>query len=230
MFSVNVADGIKGANQLRKEKWDNGTVTGLYANPLGNKKYQIINYIADDKGYRVLSTKVVDETELAQIGGDGKFNPQMGKSAQVDITNDGATASWTVTPDQIAKNKPEARSMKDSADKDSKDKKHDDKDSDEKMGKRSADMDMDMDHDDDSHQGKRSIFGKRSVDSKDGDNEKDKDHKGRRSVDSKDGDNEKDKDHKGKRSYGSYGGYGGYGNPGYGGYGGGYAGRSDIYG
>jgi len=168
MFSVNVADGIKGANQLRKEKWDNGTVTGLYANPLGNKKYQIINYIADDKGYRVLSTKVVDESELALLGGDGKFSPQSGKSAQVDITNDGATTSYTVTPDQMAQQKtqPQGRSTKDSSSKsdsskDSKDNTSDDKDqdTDKKMGKRSMEMDMDKDGDKDmdaAHMGKRS--------------------------------------------------------------------------
>jgi len=101
-FSVNVADGIHGANQVRKEKWDNGTMTGMYANPLGNGKYQVIEYIADDKGYRILSTKVVDESELSA----DKFNPLAGKKqAQVEINNDGSTTSYTVTPDQIAKNK-----------------------------------------------------------------------------------------------------------------------------
>jgi len=154
-FSVNVNDGIQGANQLRKETWDNGTVTGMYANPLGNKKYQIINYIADDKGYRILSTKVVDETELAKLGGENKFSPQSGKSAQIDITNDGNTASWTVTPDQInqlkqgVKTQPEGRSTKDKDMKDDKDKDADDKQQDDaekkkhKQGKRSVD-DMDM--------------------------------------------------------------------------------------
>jgi len=138
-FSFNVNDGIQGANQLRKEQWDNGTVTGMYANPLGNKKYQIINYIADDKGYRVLSTKVVDESELAQIGGQTKFSPQSGKSAQVDMHNDGNSASWTVTPDQInqmkQKTQPEGRSTKDAS-----------KNMDDDAQPDHGDMDMDMDN------------------------------------------------------------------------------------
>jgi len=173
-FSVNVADGIRGANQLRKEKWDNGTVTGMYANPLGNNKYQIINYIADDKGYRILSTKVVDDVELAALGGQGKFSPQSGKSAQIDITNDGESSSWTVTPDQInqgTKTQPEGRSLKDSTKADSE---KDDQDHEEDhvkvQGKRHT-MDMEADSTKDSKdtkkdkddnvkvQGKRSTYG-----------------------------------------------------------------------
>lgn len=112
-FSVNVADGIQGANQLRKEKWDNGTMTGMYANPLGNGKYQVIEYIADDKGYRILSTKIVDESELSA----DKFNPLAGKKeAQVEINNDGTTTSYTVTPDQIAKKKMQKGSTTESVD------------------------------------------------------------------------------------------------------------------
>jgi len=203
---VNVADGIQGANQLRKEKWDNGTVTGMYANPLGNNKYQIINYIADDKGYRILSTKVVDESELAQLGGAGKFSPQTGKSAQVEINNDGETASWTVTPDQIAQQKtqPQGRSTKDkdSKDKDAKDKdakEKDENDKDKKMqGKRSVDNnDKDQETDDEKDKDKMKktkmhMQGKRSVDdmdqtTDDKEKEKEKDKKmkmqGRRFVD-----------------------------------------------
>lgn len=169
----------------------------MYANPLGNSKYQIINYIADDKGYRILSTKVVDESELAQLGGDGKFTPQTGKSAQVDITNDGSTASWTVTPDQIAQEKtqPQGRSTKDSKDKDAKE--EDTKDEDDKKsktGKRSVDMDMDQQAADDNDKDKKMKMhtqGKRNVDNMDQDqqaaDDKDKEkmkmHKqGRRSI------------------------------------------------
>jgi len=100
-FSFNVADGIQGANQLRKEKWDNGTVTGMYANPLGNQKYQLINYIADDKGFRIVSTKIIDEADLMALG---KFNAQ-GKKAQVDMEQDDVKTSWSVTPDQINSSK-----------------------------------------------------------------------------------------------------------------------------
>ena len=54
-FNVNVADGIEGANQIRHEKWDKGTMTGMYAQPLADKKWQITNYVADDKGYHITS-------------------------------------------------------------------------------------------------------------------------------------------------------------------------------
>jgi len=218
-FSVNVADGIRGANQLRKEKWDNGTVTGMYANPLGNNKYQIINYIADDKGYRILSTKVVDDIELAALGGQGKFSPQSGKSAQIDITNDGESTSWTVTPDQIAQDKktqPEGRSTKDSSDEHADSTKDDEHDHDSgKMEGRSLYNDGYS-----SGSGYSSGYGKRSIKDKEADSTKD----------SKD---EKDKDDnvkaQGKRSvYGGPSGYMGSGD-GYGGGGyssGGYGKRS----
>jgi hypothetical protein len=113
-FSVNVADGIQGASQLRKEKWDNGTVTGVYANPLGNKKFQLIHYMADDKGYRVVKTEVVDEAQL-----HAKKLDSNNKQAHVDIDQDGTQTQYTVTPDQIAKSKPEGRSVKDNDDNDS---------------------------------------------------------------------------------------------------------------
>jgi hypothetical protein len=54
-FSINVADGIQGANQIRHEKWDNGDMTGMYAQPMGGKKWQIVSYTADKNGYRITS-------------------------------------------------------------------------------------------------------------------------------------------------------------------------------
>lgn len=54
-FKVNVADGIEGASQVRYEKWDKGTMTGMFSKPIGDGKFEIVNYIADDKGYRVTS-------------------------------------------------------------------------------------------------------------------------------------------------------------------------------
>jgi len=52
-FSVNVDDQIKGANQFRNEKWNNGTVIGSYISPHRDGKWLKVSYIADDKGFRI---------------------------------------------------------------------------------------------------------------------------------------------------------------------------------
>lgn len=53
-------------------------------------------------------TEVVDEAQLHAK----KVDPN-NKQAHVDIDQDGAQTQYTVTPDQIAKSKPEGRSIKD---------------------------------------------------------------------------------------------------------------------
>jgi len=95
-FSYNIDDNIKGANQIRHETWNNGTVNGMYAYPLGGDEWQLVNYIADDKGFRVVSTKKVSESELMGVNG----TPAKG-SATVDINRDGNKFNYTVKADEI---------------------------------------------------------------------------------------------------------------------------------
>jgi hypothetical protein len=94
-FGYSVNDGIKGANQVRHETWNNGTMTGMYAYPLGGLDWMVVNYVADDKGFRVVSEKKVTESEL--MGGHSAVNG----SADVDIDRDGSKTSYTVKANEI---------------------------------------------------------------------------------------------------------------------------------
>jgi hypothetical protein len=111
-FKVNVADGIQGASQLRHETWDKGTMTGSYSQPIGNGKWQIVNYVADDKGFRIISTKEVTEAELLQGQDVTK------EKADVNVDQNGDKSTWSVTADEL-KNKPTATNqvVKDKKDK-----------------------------------------------------------------------------------------------------------------
>jgi len=115
-FKVNVADGIQGANQQRQETWDKGAMTGSYSQPLGNGKWQVVNYVADDKGFRVLSTKIVDEADLLEGQAAGT------QKANVNIDQNGEKTAYSVTADQLAKNKKSKDNQikKDSKNKDNK--------------------------------------------------------------------------------------------------------------
>jgi hypothetical protein len=119
-FKVNVADGIQGANQLRQETWDKGAVQGMYSHPVGNGKWQIVNYVADDKGFRVTSTKLVDEAEIQQGSNPGN------QKANVDIESNGDKASWTVSADQLGKKSKDNSVVKERRDSNDKDKDHKD--------------------------------------------------------------------------------------------------------
>jgi len=111
-FKVNVADGIQGANQFRHETWDKGTMTGSYSQPIGDGKYQIVTYVADDKGFRIISTKEVTEAELLE-GKDATKD-----KADVNVDQNGEKSTWSVTADQL-KNKQTATNqvVKDKKDK-----------------------------------------------------------------------------------------------------------------
>jgi len=100
-FSAFVGDKIEGAHVVREEKWNNGTMTGSYAQPVGNGKWDIVTYIADDKGYRITNKKTVDESQLPEIQASLASKD---KHAQININQNGAKTDYRVTPDQIAKN------------------------------------------------------------------------------------------------------------------------------
>jgi len=95
-FSYNVLDGIQGANQLRQESWKNGTMRGMYSFPLGDNKWQVVTYVADDKGYRVESTKIISEAELMN-----GHKPDV-DTANVDISQDGEKTAYKVKAGDIA--------------------------------------------------------------------------------------------------------------------------------
>jgi len=99
-FKVNVADGIQGANQFRHEKWDKGAITGSYSQPIGDGKWQIVDYVADDKGFRIISTKEATEAELLQLQGQDATKDK----ADVNVDQNGDKSAWSVTADQL-KNK-----------------------------------------------------------------------------------------------------------------------------
>jgi len=101
-FSFNVDDNIRGANQHRHEKWDNGTVTGSYAAPGGrNGKWLKYDYIGDANGFRITSTKEVTPKELM----DG-HTPAQDHQANVNIKSDqNAAVQYTVTEEQLNKAK-----------------------------------------------------------------------------------------------------------------------------
>jgi len=97
-FSFNVDDNIRGANQHRHEKWDNGTVTGSYAAPGGrNGKWLKYEYIGDANGFRITSTKEVSPEEMMDGHATAKDH-----QANVNIqTNGDAPVEYTVTEDQL---------------------------------------------------------------------------------------------------------------------------------
>jgi len=105
-FSYNIMDGIQGANQLRQESWKDGVMRGMYSIPLGDNKWQVVNYVADDKGYRVESTKILTESELMS----GKKAET--DTAHVDISQDGEKTAYKVTADEIS---PKAQDLKGSS-------------------------------------------------------------------------------------------------------------------
>jgi len=94
-FSYHIQDGILGANQVRHEVWKNGTMSGMYAYPLGNNQWQVVDYIADGKGFRVTNTKAVSEQELM----DG--HKPASQQADVDIDRDGLKTSYSVKASEI---------------------------------------------------------------------------------------------------------------------------------
>jgi len=105
-FQYNVMDGIQGANQIRQESWNNGTMTGMYAYPYGPKQWQVVHYVADERGFRVTSTKIVDEAEL--MGGHHPAN----QTADVDINTDGAKTSYHVKASEIGQKQKQQEQQK----------------------------------------------------------------------------------------------------------------------
>jgi len=104
-FTVNVDDHIKGANQHRHEKWTNGTVVGSYASPGRDGKWLKVEYAADDKGFRITSTKELTPEELMADQGQGA-NSAKDHTAHIGIqTDDNAPIDYTVTEDQLKNNK-----------------------------------------------------------------------------------------------------------------------------
>jgi len=97
-FGYSVADNIQGANQVRHEIWKNNTVTGMYAYPLGGDQWEIVNYVADSLGFRVVSSKKVSELELM------KGHTIAKDSAAIDIDRDGTKTNYTVKADEIGQN------------------------------------------------------------------------------------------------------------------------------
>jgi len=100
-FTVNVDDNIRGANQHRHEKWNNGTVTGSYAAPGRNGKWLKYEYIGDSKGFRITSTKEMSADELmagSNAAGDNAANINIQADKQDPV-------KYTVTEEELAKSK-----------------------------------------------------------------------------------------------------------------------------
>ncbi|CAG7827711.1 unnamed protein product [Allacma fusca] len=105
-FGYNVMDGIQGANQIRQESWKNGTMSGMYAYPYGPNQWQVVEYIADERGFRVTSSKIVDESEL--MGGHHAAN----QTAEVDISSDGAKTSYKLKASDIGQKQKQEQQQK----------------------------------------------------------------------------------------------------------------------
>lgn len=73
-FSFNILDGIKGATQAKNQTFSNGTMTGMYAYPTGGNEWQVVNYVADEKGLRITSSKKVTQAEMMAEQSPGANN------------------------------------------------------------------------------------------------------------------------------------------------------------
>jgi len=94
-FNYQVQDGINGASAVRQESWRNGTATGSYAQPLGSGLWSIISYAADEKGFRILSTKTVTDADLMH-GAQPKHD-----TVKVESNVNGFEHNYELKADQI---------------------------------------------------------------------------------------------------------------------------------
>jgi len=81
---------------MRHEKWDNGTVRGMYATPLGNNQFTVVHYLADQNGFQILSSKTMSEAEL--------IHDEAAEKDQVKVnTNvDGSEINYKLSAQEIA--------------------------------------------------------------------------------------------------------------------------------
>lgn len=97
-FTYNIADGIEGASQIRHETIENGVMKGYYTYALGDGLYELVNYIADENGYRVTSSETMTEKQL--LASQGLVQNTQPGSANVDIDNDGVKTAYNLVKDK----------------------------------------------------------------------------------------------------------------------------------
>jgi len=100
-FHFKLTDKIKGADQFREEKVNNGEVTGYWAVPTEDgKMLKRTEYRAGKDGFHIVSEKLVPRDEMM---GDTKTNPD---EANVEIDQLGGNTAYTVKASDLKKSQP----------------------------------------------------------------------------------------------------------------------------